>query len=145
MKNLRYSTFCSKCLAKDQNWWVVRQELCTYLLEAFQESLECSGWLQEWHLVVCSMLGGRVYLQMKLKKTFSISVCTRVRSYKNEQELRMNKSEIKLLLILLIWEIWTFNYSPKAFTFMRSVSIYYLSDMNPILYFCCLLVCLWFH
>ena len=42
---------------------------------------------------------------------------------KNFFEPWMNKSEIKLLFILLIWELWTANYSPKVFTLMSSVSI----------------------
>ena len=32
-------------------------------------------------------------------------------------ELRMNKSEIKLLFMLLIWELWTVDYSPKGIHF----------------------------
>ena len=36
---------------------------------------------------------------------------------KNFFELWMNKSEIKLLFILLIWELWTVNYSPKGIHF----------------------------
>ena len=32
-------------------------------------------------------------------------------------ELRMNKSEMKLLFILLIWELWMVNYSSKGIHF----------------------------
>ena len=35
----------------------------------------------------------------------------------NVFELWMNKSEIKLLFILLIWELWMVNYSPKGIHF----------------------------
>ena len=35
----------------------------------------------------------------------------------NAFELWMNKSEIKLLFILLIWELWMVNYSPKGIHF----------------------------
>ena len=32
-------------------------------------------------------------------------------------ELRMNKPKIKLQFIVLIWELWTVNFSPKGITF----------------------------
>ena len=58
----------------------------------------------------------------------------RVRSNESECffELRMNKSEIKLLFILLIWELWMVNYSPKGIHFHEFLRA--LLDIEVIVY-----------
>ena len=43
----------------------------------------------------------------------------------------MNKSEIKLLFILLIWELWTVNYSPKGIHFYE-ICVCMNNAQNPL-------------